>query len=135
MTTEEIKQLIAEKIAGQGSAVDSASVLPTILNAIIDKIPSGGNSTQIVINIGSANLFKDKTAAEAAEIFGITNAQFERLIRGEYSSALIDGAAVSYLVTISGDGDEVNFFSGDAQGFGCAYSLRYSNSLYSFNEV
>lgn len=39
MTTEEIKQLIAEKIAGQGSAVDAASILPTVLNGILAAIP------------------------------------------------------------------------------------------------
>lgn len=39
MTKDEIKQLITEKIAGQGSAIDAASVLPAILNGIIDAIP------------------------------------------------------------------------------------------------
>lgn len=39
MSKEEIKALVAAKIAGQGSAVDAASVLPTILNAIVDVIP------------------------------------------------------------------------------------------------
>lgn len=39
MTIEEIKQLIAEKIAGQGSAVDAASILPTVLNGILAAIP------------------------------------------------------------------------------------------------
>lgn len=39
MSKEEIKALVAAKIAGQGSAIDAASVLPTILNAIVDVIP------------------------------------------------------------------------------------------------
>lgn len=135
MTKEEIKALVAAKIAGQGSAIDSASVLPTILDAIIDIIPSGGYSKQIVMNIGSGSLFEDKTAEEAAEILGITNEAFEKLIAGEYCSALLKGAAVSYLVTVENDGNNVYFFSGDAGGFGCSYSLSYSNGLYSFSEV
>lgn len=40
MTKEEIKALVAAKIAGQGSAIDSASVLPDILNGIVDLIPA-----------------------------------------------------------------------------------------------
>lgn len=39
MTKDEIKALVAAKIAGQGSAIDAASVLPTILDAIVDAIP------------------------------------------------------------------------------------------------
>lgn len=42
MTKDELKSLIAAKIAGQGTAVDAASALPAILNGIIDAIPEGG---------------------------------------------------------------------------------------------
>ncbi len=38
MTKEEIKAIIAQKIEGQGTNLDAASVLPTILNWIIDNI-------------------------------------------------------------------------------------------------
>ena len=39
MTKEEIKALVAQKIAGQGMMVDAGGGLPTILDAIIDLIP------------------------------------------------------------------------------------------------
>lgn len=42
MTKDEIKTLVAAKIAGQGSQVDVGGGLPTILNEIIDLIPEGG---------------------------------------------------------------------------------------------
>lgn len=42
MTKEEIKALVAGKIAGQGTMVDAGGALPTILNEIIDLIPEGG---------------------------------------------------------------------------------------------
>jgi hypothetical protein len=42
MTKEEIKAKIQATIAGQGSAVDIGGQLPTILDAIIDLIPEGG---------------------------------------------------------------------------------------------
>lgn len=38
MTTQEIKDLIMSKIAGQGSAVDAGSALPEILNGIVDAL-------------------------------------------------------------------------------------------------
>lgn len=42
MTVQEIKDLIASKMAGQGSAVDAGSALPEILNGIVDAIGQGG---------------------------------------------------------------------------------------------
>lgn len=41
MSKEEIKALVAAKIAGQGSAVDAGGALAPIFNAIIDLIPEG----------------------------------------------------------------------------------------------
>lgn len=41
MTKEEIKALVASKIEGQGTNLDAASVLPTILNWIIDNMGEG----------------------------------------------------------------------------------------------
>lgn len=38
MTAEQIKALISEKIAGQGSMVDAGGALPAILDAIVDAI-------------------------------------------------------------------------------------------------
>jgi len=38
MTTDEIKALVAKKLAGQGTNVDAASVLPTIINALCDAV-------------------------------------------------------------------------------------------------
>ncbi len=40
MTKEEIQGLIAKKIEGQGTQIDASSVLPAILNGIMDLIPS-----------------------------------------------------------------------------------------------
>ena len=40
MTKNEIKALIASKLAGQGTNIDAASVLPSILEGIIDLIPT-----------------------------------------------------------------------------------------------
>lgn len=42
MTSQEVRALIDAKIKGQGTNVDAGSVLPAILNGILDLIDSGG---------------------------------------------------------------------------------------------
>lgn len=42
MTKDELKSLIAAKIAGQGTQVDLGNALPTILNEIVDQLGGGG---------------------------------------------------------------------------------------------
>lgn len=49
MTKQEIKNLVAQKIAGQGSAVDAGSALPEILNGIVDAMPD--NLDGLVLDI------------------------------------------------------------------------------------
>ena len=51
MTKEEIKAIIAQKIEGQGTNLDAASVLPTILNWIIDSA-EGGLPKDSFIDVG-----------------------------------------------------------------------------------
>lgn len=46
MTAEEIKNLIDQKIAGQGSMVDVGGALPTILKEIVDIAGQGGGGEQ-----------------------------------------------------------------------------------------
>lgn len=38
MTKEELKKLVADKIAGQGTQVDLGNALPIILNELIDRL-------------------------------------------------------------------------------------------------
>lgn len=51
MTTNEIKAIIAEKIAGQGNQVDIGNGLVEVLNALADAISEGGG-TEIDKNLG-----------------------------------------------------------------------------------
>ncbi len=45
MTTQEIKDLVSAKIAGQGTQVDAGNALAEVLNAIVDAIPEGGGAS------------------------------------------------------------------------------------------
>lgn len=72
MTKEEIKALIAEKISGQGTAVDVGGALALILNELAD---AGGGSAEIPVSELEYNdedsiyVYKSgKTHAEAMEI-------------------------------------------------------------------
>lgn len=93
MTKDEIKQLIAEKIAGQGSAIDAASVLPAILNGIIDAIPEITpaptpaemlDALTLKSSMGGVIGFFNKTPSEAAFEMGITEAEFAKFIKGDF---------------------------------------------------
>lgn len=48
MNVNEIKAIIAEKIAGQGNQVDIGNGLVEVLNALADAISEGGGSTPTV---------------------------------------------------------------------------------------
>ena len=75
MNTNEIKQLIASKIAGQGSAVDAGSALPQILNGITDKV--------------------GEILDGATYLYGADGAQFGTLkVNGEYTSSLPDAEEI-----------------------------------------
>lgn len=52
MTTEEIKTLIDQKIAGQGNQVDLAGALPTILKEIIDSVGKAAPETLVITSSG-----------------------------------------------------------------------------------
>ncbi len=90
MTKDEIKAIVAEKIAGQGSAIDAASVLPAILEGIIDLIPAEPTPEEILdaLTLKSTSSvpddFVDKTSMEAATLLGITQQQLTDLMAGKY---------------------------------------------------
>lgn len=89
MTKNEIKALISAKLAGQGTNIDAASVLPSILDGIIDLIDEpispaeAAAATTLEITVPDASA-SDKTAEEMAGLLGITVDQLKDLIAGNY---------------------------------------------------
>lgn len=107
MTKDEIKALVAAKIAGQGSAIDAASVLPTILDAIVEAIPEvtpAPTPAEMLdaLTLKSSNIgaqgFTDKTPSEAASVMGITDAEFAKFINGEFLRIEF----TDYVLTVNG---------------------------------
>lgn len=86
MTKDEIKALVAAKIAGQGSAVDAASVLPDILNGILDSIKTEEELLDsLTLKSSKASVgFSSKTASESAEIMGISLEDFNKFVNGDF---------------------------------------------------
>lgn len=73
MTTDEIKALVAKKLAGQGTNVDAASVLPTIINALCDAV--------------------DAAAALAPKII-TSNKPWEGILNGRYDTKMAFASAL-----------------------------------------
>lgn len=87
MTAQEIKDLIASKIAGQGSAVDAGSALPEILNGIVDAIAAipEVQSVYLKTNRSFDNLVSrgQMAVASMASYMGVTEKLLRDLLDGK----------------------------------------------------
>ena len=99
MTKEKIKAMIAEKIAGQGSQVDTGGGLAPILDAIVDAIPAGkdmefdGILGRLIRNAGGAvEISEDEyeKIRRGAEFVDAQNEVWRKYVFGEMSGALRD---------------------------------------------
>lgn len=88
MTTQEIKNLIDQKIAGQGSMVDVGGALPTILKEIVDAVADAENAGKYsLLRVSGTPMdeegFSNQTEEEAAAQFGISVEDFRALMTGK----------------------------------------------------
>lgn len=75
MTKEEIKALVAAKIAGQGTAVDAGGALAPILNAIVDllaELPIASAETLGGIKVGANLSINEEGVLSAPSPSGVT---------------------------------------------------------------
>lgn len=102
MTKDEIKALIDKKIKGQGTNIDGASVLPTILDAIIDLIPSQTDILEALFV--NTNLTAEELVANAdtglskeatCEALGISNDDLDSLLTGGIVRFIYDGGSLA----------------------------------------
>ena len=84
MTTNEIKDLIASAIAGQGNQVDAGGKLAEILNALADSAGGGGATEPLEITTPEEEV--SGTKAEAATALGITEQDFDNILSGKVIS-------------------------------------------------
>ena len=94
MTIQEIRDLIAKKIAGQGTMVDVGNGLPAILNGILDKI-AAIPAPKPIFEFAEIPNFENKTAAEVVALNIGFNSEaevdefFENLFSGGYEYIII----------------------------------------------
>lgn len=138
MTKAEIKAIIASKIEGLGSAIDSASVLPTILNGIIDlftqadwneedteslgfilnkpSIPTAADMLAALTLTGDTDSItsaSDLTAAECATALGLASAdELEALMAGQYLRYAYGTDGTNILGVDSADGSSLSLGNG-----------------------
>lgn len=138
MTKEEIVALIATKIEGQGTNIDAGSVLPVILNGIIDLIPASptpptpaetmallsvtSQSTQAELISGSGT---GLTKGAACEALGITSADLDKLLEGNAVRFAYSGGSIA-VGSIAGN--TVNL--GDAAAFSITISYNDQEGTY-----
>lgn len=119
MTKEEIKALVAAKIAGQGSAIDAASVLPDILNGILDAIPEVApvptpaetlDALTLVSSVRLPGYFSDKTKAETAELLGIAETELDKFVNGDYIRIAFMDFTLYVVGTLKDENDRQVYF-------------------------
>lgn len=88
MTAEEIKTLIDQKIAGQGTMVDVGGALPTILKEIVDMASQGVKP----IALSSQPTTGSVTLAQLAGI-GLTEEELRAAAKGERNAVSYSGLA------------------------------------------
>lgn len=126
MTTEEIKNLIDQKIAGQGSMVDVGGALPTILKEIVDMAGQGGGGDVKPIVL-SADPSAEMTTQAQLDAIGLTIDEFKAAAQGKRNaivSGVNDGEVTAYPIT--GTYYEENGEGGGIYRIVCAY-VEYTN--------
>lgn len=101
MTKNEIRSLIEQKIAGQGTNVDAGGALPAILEALVDAVDAVEESKPVEIEIPLGEEFMAATKAVAAERLEITESQLDDLIEGKYPIVRNKLTSAAYLCLVT----------------------------------
>lgn len=101
MTPEEIKNLIDQKIAGQGTMVDVGGALPTILKEIVDMASQGGGGGDIKPIILSALPTQEITTQAELDAIGLTREEINAALLGKRSGVVINTESFADFFTIT----------------------------------
>lgn len=79
MTKEQLKDLVAKRILGQGNQVDVGSTLPLVLNGIIDKLVEAGDLSEYaqLVEVDNFEDFDYATSYSAGDIVRLNGKLFE----------------------------------------------------------
>lgn len=125
MTPEEIKTLIDQKIAGQGTMVDVGGALPTILKEIVDMASQGGGGggdVKPIIITGEPS--EEMTTLAQLEAIGITLSEVTAAAAGKRTSVILSTEGAYSLQAITNA-----FASPDDGNYSlCFYSQDFNES-------
>lgn len=107
MTTEQIKQLIAQKIAGQGTAVDAGGALPGILDGLTDLLSQAEAALADMPRpiVLSDEPTVDMTTQEELDAIGLTFDEIKAAAEGKRTGVIQNG----FLPILSAAWDEAGF--------------------------
>ena len=92
MTIQELKDLVLQKIAGQGSQIDIGGALPPVLNGILDTLAATQSITQVNVTVDEGT---GTPSAEASVADGVLTLNFHNL-KGEKGEQGNTGSSVDY---------------------------------------
>lgn len=137
MEIQEMRDLIAKKIAGQGTMVDVGGSLPAILNGILDKIAAIPAPKIIVSGKSWDEVLPGSftTKASFASALGILESDVDDLLSCD--DVRFTDASMRRTSTIRTDEEDISIFGGsDGTGdYGFAMVLKIRDSGYYLKKV
>lgn len=129
MTPIEIKNLIDQKIAGQGTMVDVGGALPTILKEIVDMASQGSGSMPIVLN----GYLEEGMSLDDLAAVGLTKDEMIAAANGERSGVIQKLQTGTSYYTIT----NANYSPRDPNMLGSTESVLivFSHFSFSYNET
>ena len=129
LTPEQIKTLIDQKIAGQGTMVDVGGALPTILKEIVDMASQGGGSAPIVLN----GYLEEGMSLDDLAAIGLTKDEMIAAANGERSGVIQKLLTGTSYYTIT----NANYSPRDPHMLGSKESVLivFSHFSFSYNET
>lgn len=140
MTIEEIKAIIAQKIAGQGNQVDIGNGLPEILNSIVELIEAipAPSIDYLEMTLPDGFNFSNKSKSEAAELLGITSNDIDSLQSGKIVNVTFSNDTHpnnNYIIGCLGTMIAFCRYMESTETFRANYVLSEGDGIYGFYEV
>lgn len=123
MTTQEIRDLVAKKISGQGTMVDVGGGLPAILNGILDIVVGAKKKVEVPI----PTTFEDLTKAQAAAELHISESDLDSLFEADVITTTGPGSTISLCLisNINAGNKYAGFGSASGNLGGFSFEIHY----------
>lgn len=131
MTPTEIRNLIAKKIEGQGSAIDIGNGLPAILNGLVELVENA--APKIITsdkNWDEVTSGEYNTKALFASALGIQESDVDNLPSCDELKLFASSMSLKRVFAYSSDDDYIVQFGGTDGNYGFVISIDTFNGVY-----